>query len=201
MSSRTQVSYNERRMQAIQAAASVFANKGFHGATTKDIADHMGIRQGSLYYYFKSKEEALEEVCALALRDYVQGMEAIADSDLSFRDKLAAIVHAHLASYRDKNEALKVHNDQRLYLPPERREKIKRDGSRYRQRLEQLFADEVAAGNLPAHLDCHFTAQSVIGLCNAWGGHIVRDPALDPADTGARCASLLLFGITAGHPA
>jgi len=55
--------YQQQRLQAIRSAATVFAEKGFHGSSTRDIAEHMGIKQGSLYYYFKSKEEALGEVC------------------------------------------------------------------------------------------------------------------------------------------
>ena len=38
----------------------MFAERGYHGATTQDIADVLGIRQASLYYYFPSKEAALE---------------------------------------------------------------------------------------------------------------------------------------------
>jgi AcrR family transcriptional regulator len=54
--------YEKQRREAIKAAAAVFSDKGFHGASTKDIAERLGIKQGSLYYYFKSKEEALGEV-------------------------------------------------------------------------------------------------------------------------------------------
>jgi AcrR family transcriptional regulator len=63
--------YQQQRLQAIKSAAAVFAEKGFHGSSTRDIAEHMGIKQGSLYYYFKSKEEALGEVCLFGIEDYV----------------------------------------------------------------------------------------------------------------------------------
>ena len=43
-------------------------------------------------------------------------------------------------------------------------------------------------------LDCHFAAQSVIGLCNAWGDIIVRDPELDLFDIIQKCTDLLLNG-------
>ena len=52
--------YEHQRRQAIRSAAAVFAEKGFHGASTRDIAERMGIKQGSLYYYFKSKELLLQ---------------------------------------------------------------------------------------------------------------------------------------------
>ena len=51
--------YQQQWLEAVRAAASVFSEKGFHGASTGDIAERLGIKQGSLYYYFESKEEAL----------------------------------------------------------------------------------------------------------------------------------------------
>jgi AcrR family transcriptional regulator len=38
-----------RKPEIIEAAARVFAERGFHGTTTQDIADVLGIRQASLY--------------------------------------------------------------------------------------------------------------------------------------------------------
>ena len=49
---RARSSSRRRAPEMIEAAARVFAERGFHGATTQDIADVLGIRQASLYYYF-----------------------------------------------------------------------------------------------------------------------------------------------------
>lgn len=187
--------YAQQRRAAIRCAAAVFAQKGFHGSSTRDIAERMGIRQGSLYYYFKSKEEALGEVCLYGIEDYVRRMETIAASEQPFEAKLMATVTSHLSSYRERNEALKVHNDERLYLPEEKRATLKRLGSRYRQLLEGVFEAGVAAGVLRETLDCHFAAQAVIGICNSWGDIIVRDPQLDIFDVIQKCTDLLLNGV------
>ena len=186
--------YQQQKRSAIRAAAAVFARKGFHGASTTDIAAEMGIKQGSLYYYFQSKEDALAEVCLYGIRDYVQRMEEIAASDTPFQQRLLATVTSHLSSYREKNEALKVHNDERLYLSEIRRKKLKQLGSRYRELLEGIFVEAVARGTLRPELDCHFAAQSVIGICNAWGELIVRDPELDLFETIDKVTDLLLNG-------
>ena len=186
--------YLQQRQVAIDAAAAVFAQKGFHGASTTDIAEQMGIKQGSLYYYFKSKEEALEEVCLYGISDYVHRMEGIASSNQPFESKLLATVTSHLTSYREKNEALKVHNDERLYLPGERRARLKELGSHYRELLEGIFESAVRGGNLRQNLDCHFAAQTVIGVCNAWGDLIVRGPDLDIFEIIQKCTDLLLNG-------
>ena len=84
----TSAKYKLQRAEAVRAAARIFAEKGFHGSSTKDIAAELGIQQGSLYYYFSSKEEALEEVCLLGIRAYVHRMDAIAASGEPFEEKL-----------------------------------------------------------------------------------------------------------------
>ena len=65
-----------RADEIIDAAASVFAERGYHGTTTQAIADVLGMRQASLYYYFPSKEAALELVCARGIDGFVEGAEA-----------------------------------------------------------------------------------------------------------------------------
>jgi len=186
--------YEQQKQQAVRAAAAVFAEKGFHGASTRDIAERMGIKQGSLYYYFRSKEDALGEVCLFGIEPYVERMAAIATSDQPFESKLMATITSHLSSYRERNEALKVHNDERLYLPEEKRATLKKLGSHYRQQLETIFEEGVETGVLRNTLDCHFAAQAVIGMCNGWGDLIVRDPDLDLFDIIQKCADMSLNG-------
>ena len=186
--------YQSQKQLAIRSAASVFAEKGFHGASTKDIAERMGIKQGSLYYYFKSKEEALGEVCLYGIEDYVERMRSIAASDQPFEAKLMAIITSHLSSYRERNEALKVHNDERLYLPEDKRARLKELGSNYRQQLERIFEEGARTGALRDSVECHFAAQAVIGMCNGWGDIIVREPDLDLFDLIQKCTYLVLNG-------
>jgi len=90
--------YRQQRLAAIRAAASVFADKGFHGASTRDIAEQLGIKQGSLYYYFESKQEALAEVCLYGIQEYAEHMDEIANSNQSFEARLLAVVTNHLTS-------------------------------------------------------------------------------------------------------
>ncbi len=121
-------------------------------------------------------------------------MQVIAASEESFESKLMATITSHLTSYRERNEALKVYNDERLYLPKEKRKKLKSLGSGYRQLLEGIFEEGVESGVLRESIDCHFAAQAVIGICNAWGDIIVRDPDLDLFEIIQKCSDLLLNG-------
>ena len=105
-----------------------------------------------------------------------------------------AIIASHLSSYRERNEALKVHNDERLYLPEDKRVRLKELGSNYRQQLERIFEEGARTGALRDSVECHFAAQAVIGMCNGWGDIIVREPDLDLFGLIQKCTDLVLNG-------
>lgn len=186
--------YTQHRQDAIRSAAAVFAEKGYHGSSTRDIAEHLGIKQGSLYYYFNSKEEALAEVCLFALHDYAQRMDAIAASSQPFEAKLIAAITSHISKYREQNGAMKVYHSERLYLPEAKREKLYQLGSGYRQKLENIIEEGIRSNTVRDDLDCHFAAQTVIGICNAWGELIARDPEMELFEVIQKCTDLLFSG-------
>ena len=57
-----------RKNQILDAAMTVFARSGFHEARMDDIVQESGLSKGTLYWYFKSKEEIIFEFYAAALR-------------------------------------------------------------------------------------------------------------------------------------
>jgi AcrR family transcriptional regulator len=189
--------YARKKLVAIEAASSVFADKGFHGATTQDIAEAMGIQQGSLYYYFKSKEQALQEVCEYGFDVYVERMQKICAKKQPFEAKILAIITSHLTNYSQKDSAMKVHNEQRLYLPVERRSRIKELGTQYRQLLEATLQEGIDSGVLRPDINAHFIAYSIIGMCNSWGANLIRDESLNVFETIEQCSDLILIGTLA----
>src|SRR5262245_27163209 len=86
-----------RADEIIDAAASVFAERGFHGASTQAIADVLGMRQASLYCYFSSKEAALQLVCEKGVDGFLENADAIVATDAPPLEKLAQLIASHLA--------------------------------------------------------------------------------------------------------
>lgn len=48
-----------RRAEILRSASAAFARRGFHGTSVEEIATALGMTKGSLYYYFRSKQEIL----------------------------------------------------------------------------------------------------------------------------------------------
>jgi len=54
--------YNEKRIQIMEAAEELFAEKGFDGTSVRDIADEAGVNLAMISYYFGSKEKLMESL-------------------------------------------------------------------------------------------------------------------------------------------
>lgn len=70
----------------------MFSQKGFHDAKIEDVALEAGIGKGTVYLYFSSKQELLEEIYRYAIQQYVAAIKALAGGEGSTRAKLEAII-------------------------------------------------------------------------------------------------------------
>lgn len=87
----------ERRRQIVAAAAVCFARRGFHRATMPEICAEAGLSPGTVYRYFRSKEDLIEALVeqdraeSLAL---MQGLAAAPDLRAAIRDGVAETLAA-----------------------------------------------------------------------------------------------------------
>ena len=80
----------ERRQQIIEAAITVFGNKGYHRAKIEEIAIKAEIGKSTIYEYFISKKELFEEMIIFIVEDYISQIEIILNDISSCREKLIA---------------------------------------------------------------------------------------------------------------
>jgi len=83
------VTKEERRKQILEMSIKVFTKQGYHKAKIEDIANEANIGKGTVYQYFTSKKELFKEMVAYCMGGYNSQLEAIIDSQLDIKDKLA----------------------------------------------------------------------------------------------------------------
>ncbi|MEA3341980.1 MAG: TetR/AcrR family transcriptional regulator [Chloroflexota bacterium] len=89
MTPRSDVS-EERRAQIIQAALACFSRKGYNKTTMDDIVAESGLSKGSLYWYFKSKDELFTETAMSVLTDIGQNTWSAIEQCSTASEKLRA---------------------------------------------------------------------------------------------------------------
>src|SRR5262249_24789402 len=185
-----------RRAEAIvDAAASVFAERGYHGTTTQAIADVLGMRQASLYYYFPSKEAALEEVCARGVDGFAEGAERVVQQDAPPLEKLTRLIASHLAPIETVPDYVRVFTNERRYLPDASRKRIGRKSRRIERCFEQVIQAGIEDGSIRPGTDAHLAMLAVLGMCNAvinWRG---SDRTRDTHRIAAALAQLVANGL------
>ncbi len=67
----------ERRRQILDAALTVFGQRGYHATNVSDVAAQAGVSQGTIYWYFDSKEELFTAALLAVFADF--GMDALAE--------------------------------------------------------------------------------------------------------------------------
>ncbi len=185
-----------RTEEVLAAAAAVFAERGFHGASTQDIADRLGMRQASLYYYFASKEAALEQVCQRGIERIIGDTEVIATAPGSVTERLATVIRRHVEPLADNCASVRAYLHEVRFLPKEARRRIGKLARRYERVVEGLLEEGIASGEMRADLDIEIARDAILGICNArsalaWEGARWCDEAccggIDPARASWHC--------------
>ncbi|HLE66695.1 MAG TPA: TetR/AcrR family transcriptional regulator [Burkholderiales bacterium] len=166
----------KRAAEILAAAAKVFARRGYHGASTQDIADVLGIRQASLYYYFESKEAALEAVCAAGVEDYAVRALRIERGPGSASEKVARLVFQHLAPMAERLEFTQAFLRERRFLPDPARRRIRAFERRYERIIQRVIEDGIASGEFRADLDSRMATLALLGLGNSAATWYGREP-------------------------
>lgn len=87
--------HDVRLNEILDAAQTLFVQKGYEKATVNDILERVEIGKGTFYHYFKSKEEVMNAVISRMVDDVVRVTTAIADnSSLDAHEKFKQIVAA-----------------------------------------------------------------------------------------------------------
>ena len=161
--------WERRYREVLGVAATAFSEKGYLGASIKDIADRLGVRQASLYYYFPSKEAALAAICELGVKDFIGNLRHILEQEIPTADKIRAAVANHLLPLRTKPHAdyIKVFYRHRHELPDDLRHSISALAREYQSLIERLFDEGVQSGELRSDLKPKIAALALMGLCNS----------------------------------
>ena len=87
-----------RRAELLRAAARLFVDKGFAATTTRDIAEAVGMRAGSPFYHFRSKQELLKAAMVEGLDSGRLRLLAAVDGVSDPKTRLRILIRTHLGN-------------------------------------------------------------------------------------------------------
>lgn len=181
----------------LKSAAALFRRQGYSATTLRQIASLAKIEAGSVYYYFDSKEEILEEVLERGLRHVYDSVKAAVKgaNGAAHRQKIALAIEAHLLALLESSEYTSANI--RIYGQlPEHLKKAHRPLRRaYAKYWDKLFLDARRAGAIRADIEIVPLRIFVIGALN-WTIEWFRlDSKQDVLDLARRTELLIFDGL------
>lgn len=133
------------RAEILAAAARLFAEKGYTDCNLRELAERVGMKPGSFYYHFRSKEEILDALLDTSIQlisDAVRGAVAAADPEASVLSRLEAAMRAHITTFLTEADNSTAVMRVWEYLPPI----LKRRKRESRRAYAQIWYDLMEQG-------------------------------------------------------
>ncbi|MEQ1572155.1 MAG: TetR/AcrR family transcriptional regulator [Myxococcota bacterium] len=98
----------DKRVTITQAAIEVFAERGFHQARVSDIAKRAGVADGTIYLYFKNKEDLLLSIFEEKMDELLAGLGAAVAGTDDPVEQIRRFARFHFQQVRDHHAAAEV---------------------------------------------------------------------------------------------
>jgi TetR/AcrR family transcriptional regulator, fatty acid metabolism regulator protein len=162
----------EKYKRILEAAVKVFADLGFHQSTISQIAREAGVADGTIYLYFKNKDDILVQFFSYKTKQVFDRFKEAVDSADAPVEKLRNLIQRHLSEFqRDRNMAI-------VYLAETRRKnrvvekQIRIMSKMYFDLVAEIIAQGQQNGTIRSGLYLglvkHFILGSVDEAINTW---------------------------------
>jgi AcrR family transcriptional regulator len=133
----------EFRIQSIRdAAMRVIARKGMAAATMQEIADEAGVAKGTIYLYFRDREDVVEKAFENAMGDLHKHVDEALETPGTFEQKLRAVLAAQIGFFQTNREFFRLYISLRYpegNAQQQRRQK-RHCQPQYKSRVERIAA-------------------------------------------------------------
>jgi AcrR family transcriptional regulator len=175
--------------EIVSTAAEVYRLKGYDAGSLDDVADALGLRKSSLYYYVQSKAELLYLICDRAITISLERAEECLKIE-DPRERLAALIRHQAMVVAEEPSFFSVVFDRRPSLTSEREAEIRSKEHQYFELFSRAIADAVTAKVIP-RIDARYGAEAILGM-TSWAYKWYK-PGRDDIDAFVRtCVSLVL---------
>ena len=135
------------RDDVVRAAGRLFALRGFHGTSMRDLGEELGLLGSSLYSHVESKEQLLVEVVQQGADLFQAHADRVATSDYAPEAKVAELIRGHIEIITANQDQSATFLNEARFLPDDARGAIVAMRDRYEATFRDVIAEGIAAGS------------------------------------------------------
>jgi TetR/AcrR family transcriptional regulator, cholesterol catabolism regulator len=181
------------RRRILNAAAHVLSVKGYAGTRLSDVAAYAELQAPAIYYYFRSRDDLIEEVMYAGIAEMCKHLQGVLDAlppQTSPMDKIMAAVEAHLRHELELSDYASASIRNAGQVPQRLRSRQLKEEAAYGRIWRHLLDEARADGQLRSDLDTRHAQLLVLGALN-WSAEWF-DPRRSAVDTIVSNAQVLV---------
>ena len=190
----TSAPFDQRLERILATAAKVFADKGFHPTTMRDLSRATGMSLAGLYHYISGKDDLLFLIQQRCFADVLAGAEAAVSENHAPTERLERFIRHHVDFFTRHMNEMKVLSHEANSLTGERRATINALKKRYEALLRELIVS--TAGGQESAVDPQISAYALFGMMNWIYNWYNPAGPLPPEAIADRFAQIFLYGLT-----
>ena len=184
--------------QIIDAAVIAIAENGYHQAQVSKIAKQAGVADGTIYLYFKNKEDILISVFQEKMGVFVDNLQDIIKNGSSSSEKLAQMIENHFKVLSDDRHLATVTQLELRQSNKEVRLKINAILKEYLKLLDEILIEGMLSGEFNPTMDVRLARQMVFGtideITTTW---VMNEYRYDLLALSSKVTQLVLNGLKA----
>lgn len=189
-------SMKEPKRELIMAAAiQVFSQKGYHNAKMEEIALAAGIGKGTIYEYFASKLQLLQDIMEQSFHRYEDSLGADINNSLSFEAKMKILLEGHFRFCQQNKELTRFLFWDTEVCDEELREWAVKKRAEKEGRLQEIIQAGIKSGEI-RDLDPKLITVMISGIFGAiWIPVVLEGWEIDAGQAAEQITAILMHGI------
>lgn len=184
-----------KRQLIIAAAVQVFSQKGFHNTRMEEIALAAGIGKGTIYEYFSSKLQLLQEIMEQSFDLYNDSLRADIGHSLTFEAKINLLLEGHFRFCQQNKDLTRFLFWDTEVIDEEMREWAFKKRAEKESRLTDMVQQAIKAGEI-RDIDPRLVTIMISGIFGAIWIPVVMDGwEVEAAQAASQLTDMLLRGL------
>lgn len=161
------VSTRNTRQDVVRAAGKLFAERGYHGTSMRDLGSELGLLGSSLYSHVSSKQDLLVDVVEEGARLFDSSAEEALAVDGGSRDRLRALIAGHVAVVVDNIDVSRTFLNEARMLESAQRRPIVDARDHYEKAFRSVIKEGVTDGSFRRDIDEKTASIFILSMLNA----------------------------------
>ncbi len=165
MPAEPQSKYDQKLVHVLKTSAAIFAAKGYHSTSIRDISRETGMSLSGLYYYFTSKEELLYLIQDYCFSTVIGDCRRLIDGVEDPIHRLKLLIENHLNYFVNNVNEMKVLSHEANSIAGDYFKKINAKKRQYADLTARLL-EEIARSHKITGIDIRVATFSLFGMMN-----------------------------------